>query len=904
MESQQSIKQFEANHKVHYYTSNFLNILLQQLPYSSSPVTSINSLQYFRVDCMNIDEITLDFLKKFKIDNSTSFQFIFNEDKKNDKTNANETNLTLIFENNSICGILDNVSQQILNIFSFKLDFNIFDLLKYQNSINETFLQNPKFNIHIEMPINQIVNIETIKELNISCIYSTENDDTFKDFTISLSNEKNIVIHFCMEFVCFCSLNKLLLLPLFKSQTRSGWTKFKNTQIDFVAHNIKKCKIFIASPDDLIQSLQFFPVDLIQSFATQTEIINLQKNITLYTQELFTRNFTFDDCQSVTYSTYFYITENAITGSYLLTHPEFESTNPIFILSKNILKHYIKSTNYVDSTALFNLASMYSKGQGSNKNIEKAIKYYSKSASCGNPNALFNLGLIYWKGEDVSFDHQKALKLFQKASEKCHPKAQYNLGQIYNDSDLIERDIKKSISLFEKSASQNDSEALFKLGLMYFEGDYFNTNKSKAIELYQKSCKYGNPKAYFNLGLIYQTGEKGIIEKDNKTAIKYFLYAASHGIIQAQFNLGCLYSNGDKDFPVDKPKAAKLFTLASINDDSDAQLNLGAMYSRGEGDLKVNMSMAIDLYKKSARKNNPRALFNLGCIYSKGECVVKDTQKAVFYYKRASDLNMPKAIFNLGVLYFNGADGIQQNKKLAASLFEKVADKNPRALFNLALMYQRGDGVTKDEKKAANMFYILGEMTSEGKGIVNDSSEKALEYFKRAADLGNEKAQIKLGLNRNVGVENQNQVQNQNQKYEALSKKMKSLIKQAKNGDPNAQYLVGACYAVGEGVELDKEISLKYYLMAAKQGDKMAQYAAATCYSYGKGTEIDKVKAFDLYLKAANQGLDKAQFAVGHFLEYGQGGNKKDHVKALEWYKKAASQGYKHAIKALGSYSG
>lgn len=133
--------------------------------------------------------------------------------------------------------------------------------------------------------------------------------------------------------------------------------------------------------------------------------------------------------------------------------------------------------------------------------------------------------------------------------------------------------------------------------------------------------------------------------------------------------------------------------------------------------------------------------------------------------------------------------------------------------------------------------------------------------------------------------------------------KIKNLMSKAENGDAKAQYSLGACYALGEGVAQDKKKALEYYLLAAEQGDRNAQFAAAACYSYGKGTEQDKNRAFELYLQAAKQGHDKAQFAVGHFYEYGQGGVEQDHDKAVEWYRKAAAQGHQAAIDVLRSES-
>ncbi|KAK8844370.1 hypothetical protein M9Y10_024227 [Tritrichomonas musculus] len=89
------------------------------------------------------------------------------------------------------------------------------------------------------------------------------------------------------------------------------------------------------------------------------------------------------------------------------------------------------------------------------------------------------------------------------------------------------------------------------------------------------------------------------------------------------------------------------------------------------------------------------------------------------------------------------------------------------------------------------------------------------------------------------------------------SQSPQSLIMKAESGDAQAQFSLGCCYSLGEGVIQDKKKAFEYYMMAAEQGHIKAQYLVASSYSYGKGIEQDKKKAFEFYLKAAEQGCDK-----------------------------------------------
>jgi TPR repeat protein len=65
----------------------------------------------------------------------------------------------------------------------------------------------------------------------------------------------------------------------------------------------------------------------------------------------------------------------------------------------------------------------------------------------------------------------------------------------------------------------------------------------------------------------------------------------------------------------------------------------------------------------------------------------------------------------------------------------------------------------------------------------------------------------------------------------------------SKQGDANAQCALGACYANGDGVDVDMDRAARLYGRAAKQGFAAARYNLGTCYANGKGVKLDKAKA-------------------------------------------------------------
>ncbi len=84
---------------------------------------------------------------------------------------------------------------------------------------------------------------------------------------------------------------------------------------------------------------------------------------------------------------------------------------------------------HVDSQ--FNVALMYEKGIGVDKDEKQALEWYDKSARQGNSAAQFNLGVLYENGRGTEIDYAKANEWYRKASLQGDGLAIGNLGMLY-----------------------------------------------------------------------------------------------------------------------------------------------------------------------------------------------------------------------------------------------------------------------------------------------------------------------------------------------------------------------------------------------------------------------------------------------------------------------------------------
>lgn len=135
-------------------------------------------------------------------------------------------------------------------------------------------------------------------------------------------------------------------------------------------------------------------------------------------------------------------------------------------------------------------------------------------------------------------------------------------------------------------------------------------------------------------------------------------------------------------------------------------------------------------------------------------------------------------------------------------------------------------------------------------------------------------------------------------KYFYRNSKLKELNLRAKNGDPEAQFILGNMYYFAREVNEDYNEAAKWYLKAAEQGHAEAQLNIGFMYEKGKGLPQNYSESFKWYTKAAEQGLAAAQFNIG-FMYYVGKGTARNYPKALKWLRKAAMQEYGQAQKLL-----
>ena len=281
-------------------------------------------------------------------------------------------------------------------------------------------------------------------------------------------------------------------------------------------------------------------------------------------------------------------------------------------------------------------------------------------------------------------------------------------------------------------------------------------------------------------------------------------------------------------------------------------------------------AVLLSLSRAFAEKGDPWGLWTAGfcCMNGKGDGI--RYEEAYQLFERAAETDNEEvrglALYEIGYMLANGYYKRDSEKALESYLAAAELG-NPYAMGNLALSYAKG---------------TLTEL----------NHDKAIEWFKKALEVGSstEKAWIlslvdQLGYSCLFPFDGSAPDYETGRKYYELS---------AEQGDQDGLFYTGVIYGQGWGVEKDSVKAISYYKKALEQGDARAAYNLAVLYTYGDD-EIKQIldKGLDYFSQATDLGYEGTADLmndVGVKILNGEGFEQNPEM-AMKWCEKAAEAG-------------
>jgi WD40 repeat protein/TPR repeat protein len=444
----------------------------------------------------------------------------------------------------------------------------------------------------------------------------------------------------------------------------------------------------------------------------------------------------------------------------------------------------------------------YNSGVGVEKNSQKALFWYQRAAEQGYAGAQINLAFNYRDGNGVVKDKKKAFDWMLKAAEQGNPQAQYNMGTYYEEGYGAPVNLEQAFQYHLKAAIQGHQTSQTKVGHCYKNGTGVEVDPDQADYWYDQADQQGVD------DLIYML--KGDV-KDDDTGSNAWYYAVLVERQKQDVFLGAL--NNDtihfEDYGVivgsggEGPQAVKTRCSeqahAIFNEKRSKQViadyEQALKYDEGQGTLRDPREASL-YYRKAARRGHAGAQLNLGVMYALGEGIEQDDVQAVHWYQQSALQGEIYAAYNLGFMFQEGL-GIDQSNGQAIVWFSKAKEQverepsNPEILvklhLNLAILYDQlamhhndsqtntrlsadhyakaqacsttfkaglysyWKGLTKNSslKGKAASEYRLGILYLKGLGV-EENTEKAMEHFEQALQLGYSDAGRKLSELRKI----------------------------------------------------------------------------------------------------------------------------------------------------------
>lgn len=503
------------------------------------------------------------------------------------------------------------------------------------------------------------------------------------------------------------------------------------------------------------------------------------------------------------------------------------------------------------------------------------IKTVKRAAKRGDAAGELYLGWIYWSGQGTATYQVEAIKWFERAANDGLAAAQNRLGWHYLHGVGVTKNADQALAWFRKAAQQGYVNADYNLGTMYYSGVGVTQDYSEAFKHFHLAAEKGNASAQCSLGYLYREGLG--TPKDDHQSVLWYRKSADQGVAEAQKNLGDAFRVGKGIFQ-DYQEAAKLYRLAADQGDALAQNNLGWLFQQGLG-VPMDPIEAEKWYQKAADRGETHAAANLAWMYARGMYgpgkvvgqgakaqvdsggVAPNHELAEKWMSKAVDMNSPDGQYAMGYLLISEVDdhGVHQdsNYPAAAEYFRKAAEQgNDKAQYELADLY---------------FHWKLGDK----------ARTNCIPWYLKAAAQGNVKAQSELSNVIQQFPEN------------ALLKSadvIGYLHKSAEAGDVNAQYQLAKRYQSGNGVQKDPGEAFKWMQKTTEHNQASntrisdAYYELGLMYEKGEGVTANAAEARSNFLQAAAGFQPDACFRVGQMLEKGDGVSQDDYAAARNYY--------------------
>ena len=512
--------------------------------------------------------------------------------------------------------------------------------------------------------------------------------------------------------------------------------------------------------------------------------------------------------------------------------------------------------DHISAAAARLLGMMYRDGEGTQRDLEKAVAYLDEAADHGDTEALLQAGLAHDRGGWANQDYARSVACYRLLDEHGYASGTTCLGRMYAGGNGVAKDERKAVELYEKAAKQGETRAMVLLAIALQDGAGVAKDEVRALHLLQQSMDAGNADAAALLGLAYLEGQG--TDRDFAKAETFFVEAEKRGNSNATGFLKDVYMLEASVGVVNAENAvAHLMPYAQAGDSR-------AMYFLAEH-LSHNASYeeADMWYRKAAKAGSVDAQYSLG---AKAYLTEHLTEESVRWLSSAAEAGHLGAMVFMGSMLLEGNAFVAPDPPRGFQYFLAAAQQgNTAGMEQLGICYYFGNGTAKNPQQAFACFKkleehdsltrwdLLGNCYFTGEGTAVNYAE-ALRCFERGRDTSNAKwCQFGRGclyatpergyFNPDLAAQNLIPLTEDADYRQVAAKRLSELYAQTENAsqeerwlrvaadaqDADAQYNLGVFYFNGKGGRRDLAQAELYFRQAARNGIQEAEANADRC---------------------------------------------------------------------------
>jgi TPR repeat protein len=303
------------------------------------------------------------------------------------------------------------------------------------------------------------------------------------------------------------------------------------------------------------------------------------------------------------------------------------------------------------------------------------------------------------------------------------------------------------------------------------------------------------------------------------------------------------------------------------------------MYSKTPSDYALGLKLAKKLVEGARILSDEGGSADAKTTQKNRERYIFEAHKLI---KKLVGANYPDAMFYLADCHGQGLLGLAVDPKEAFTLYQSAAKLNhAQSAYRVAVCCELG--------------------LEEGGGTRRDPM-KAMQWYKRAATLGDTPAMYKMGMIQLKGLLGQPK-----NPREAVSW-LKRAAERADKDNPHALHELGLLYESAtptDHILRDDRYALQLFQQAAELGYKYSQFRLGSAFEYGLlSCPVDARQSIAWYTRAAAQGEHQSELALsGWYLTGSEPLLQQSDTEAYLWARKAASSGLAKAEYAMGYFN-